>query len=69
MMMFPSSIFSIGNTLFGQIWSKIQGCQFKLKFGASINSNMQNSMFTFFVFDQKTPFWGKFRPKIQNCLF
>ena len=39
---------------------KNQNCQFKLKFGSDINSNMQNSMviFTFFVFDWRYPFWA-----------
>ena len=26
-------------------------------------------MFTFFAFDQKSPFLGQFGTKIQNCLF
>ena len=47
--------FSTGITLFWEIWCKNQNYQFKLKFGTSTNSNMQNSMvmFTFSVFDWK----------------
>ena len=46
---------------------KSQNYQFKLKFGAYTNSNMQNSIavFTFFVFDQKCPFWINFVQKIK----
>ena len=47
--------FSIGNSLFGQICSKTQTCQFKLKFCNKTKSNMQNSMgmLTFSTFDWK----------------
>ena len=47
---------------------KNKDCQFKLKFGTYTNSNMENSMlmFTFFRFQAKVPFVGKFGPKIQN---
>ena len=38
--------------------SKIQICQFKLKFGTKANSNMQNLMvvFSFSILDWKYPF-------------
>ena len=50
--------FSTGITLFWEIWCKNQNYQFKLKFGTSTNSNMQNSMvmFTFSVFDRAYAF-------------
>ena len=41
--------FSIGNSLFGKIWSKKSTCQFKLKFGPKTNSNIHNSMVVFTV--------------------
>ena len=44
--MFTSSALT-GNTLFGEIWSKTQNCQYKLKFSTYTNSNMQNSMVIF----------------------
>ena len=64
-------LFLIGNTLFGQIWSKKSNYQLKLKFGSQTNSNMQNSMmlFTFFCFWVEIPFLGKFGSKNQNCHF
>ena len=39
---------------------KCQNCQFKLKFFTNANSNKQNSMviFTFFVSDWNSAFWG-----------
>ena len=42
-----------------------------MKIDTYTNSNMQNSIviFTFFVFDRKYPFFGKFGPKSQNCQF
>ena len=42
----------------GKFSPKSQICQFKLKFGISTNSNMQNliKMFIFSVFDWKYPF-------------
>ena len=51
-------LFYIGNTLFGQIWSKKSNCQFKLKFGTKTNPIIQNSMvvLTFSVLDRKYPF-------------
>ena len=56
-------VFSTGNTLFGQIWSKTSKRQFKLKFGTKTNFNMKNSilLFTFFRFGQ---IWSK---KNQKC--
>ena len=53
-------LFSTENTKIARKFCpKIQNCHFKLKFGTSINSNMQNSMvvFTFSVFDRKYSFW------------
>ena len=60
-------LFLIGNTLFGQIWSKKSNYQLKLKFGSQTNSNMQNSMmlFTFFVFEWKYSFWANLVQKIK----
>ena len=59
--------FPTRNTLFGQIWSKNQFCQFKLKYGTYTKSNMRNSMemFTFSVFDWKYPFWATLVQKIK----
>ena len=59
--------FSTGNYFFGQIWSKNQNCQFKLKFGALINSYMLSSMvmFTFSIFDWKTAFWANLVKKMK----
>ena len=37
-------LFTTRNIIFGKIWSKIQNCQFKLKFDTKINSYMQNSI-------------------------
>ena len=47
-----------GNTIFGQIWSKNQNCQFNLEFGTQTNSNMKNSIVMLIVsaFDRKYPF-------------
>ena len=53
-------LFSTGNTKIARKFCpKIQNCHFKLKFGSSINLNMQNSMvvFTFTVLDLEYPFW------------
>ena len=49
----------------GKFGPKSQNYQFKLKFGTYTNSNMENSMMmlTFFVFDQKCPFWANL---VQN---
>ena len=46
----------------GKFGATNQNYQFKLKFGTSTNSNMQNSivLFTFSVFDQKYNFWVNF---------
>ena len=61
------SLFLIRNTLFGQIWSKSQNYQFKLKFGSYTNSKMLNSIavFPFFVFDQKCTFWANLVQKVK----
>ena len=60
-------LFLIGNTLFGQIWSKKSNYQLKLKFGSQTNSNMHNSMMllTFFVFEWKYSFWANLVQKIK----
>ena len=53
--------------LLGKFDPKGQNYQFKLKFDAFTNSNMQNSMvvFTFLVFDQKCPFWVNLVQKVR----
>ena len=53
--------------LWANLVKKHQNCQFKLKFGASTNLNMQNLMleFTFSVLDQKHPFWANLVQKIK----
>ena len=62
-------LFSTGNTLFRQIWSKKknQNGTFKLKFGTQTNLNVQNSMmmFNFSVFDWKYTFWANLVQKIE----
>ena len=54
----------------GKFGRKTQNCQFKQKFGAQTNSNMQNSivMSTFSVSAGNT-LLGKYDPKNQNCQF
>ena len=60
----------IGNTLFGEIWSKNEGCQIKPKLGTQNNQNLQNSVATFTLcFRLEIPFLVKFGPKSQNCQF
>ena len=46
---------------------KNQNTHFMLKFGIETNSNMQNSMtlFSFFTFEWKYPFWAKLVQKIK----
>ena len=46
---------------------KNQNCHLKLKFGISINSNMQNwkATLTFSVWDLNYPFWKKLLQKIK----
>ena len=60
-------LFFIENTPFGQIWSKNQNYQLKLKFGTWTNSNMQNSMmqFTLFDFEWKNRFWVNLVQKVK----
>ena len=59
-------MFTTGNIIFGQISSKIQNCQFKLKFGTETNSYMYNSMvFIFSVFHQKYSFCANLVQKIK----
>ena len=54
----------------GKFGPKIRNCQFKLKFGTSTNSNMQNSVVEFTLyFLSEIPFLGKFGQKFQNCQF
>ena len=52
-------LFSTGNILFGQIWSKKSKVSAQVEFGTWTNSNTQNSMvvFTFSVLDWKYFFW------------
>ena len=56
-----------GNTVLGKFGPNIQIYQFKLKFGAQTNSNMQNwmEMFTFSVFNGKHRF-GEICSKYSN---
>ena len=51
----------------GKLGLKNQNCQFKLKFCAKTNPNMQNSMveFTFSVSDQNHPFRADLVQKIN----
>ena len=52
-------------TLFGQVWSKNQNRQFKLKFGTKTNLNMQNSMMMLTLsVDHKYPSWANLVQKI-----
>ena len=64
-------LFQMRNTLFGQIWSKNQTCQLKLKFSTQNNSKYVefNGGFQIFCFRLETPFLGKFGQKNQNCQF
>ena len=61
-----SFLFSTKNTLSGQFVPKKQNCQFKVKSGTLINSNMHNSM-VMFTFRTEIPFLGNFDPKSQKC--
>ena len=63
--------FRLGIPFLGKLVPKNQNCQFKLKFGTSINLNMKNSMalFTFSVLERKYPFTGKFGSKNETCQF
>ena len=60
-------LFTTTNALFGRFGPKNQNYQFKLKFGAQSNQNMQKSVviFTFSVFDWKYPFWVNLIKKIK----
>ena len=63
--------FSVSRFRFlGKFGPKNQSCQFKLKFGAKTNLNMQSSVvvFTFAVLDRKHPFWENFNQKISVSL-
>ena len=52
-------------TLFGQVWSKNQNRQFKLKFGTKTKLNMQNSMMMLTLsVDHKYPSWANLVQKI-----
>ena len=55
-------------SFFGKFVPKDQNCQFKLRFGTMTSTNMQNSMvmFTFFILDQKYPFWAKLVQKFKT---
>ena len=54
------SFFTTQIPLLDKFGPKNQNYQFKLKFGTSANSNMQNSVmvFTFSIFDQNNLFWA-----------
>ena len=60
-------LFFTWNSLLGKFGQKNQNCQFKLKFGSSANSTMQNAMalFIFSVLDRKHPFWANLVQKIR----
>ena len=51
----------------GKFGPKNQNTHFMLKFGTETNSNMQNSMtlFSFFIFEWKYPFWANFVQKVK----
>ena len=56
------------NTFMQIFGPKSRNCQFKVKFGTFSNSNMRYStvMFTYFVLDQKYPFWANFVQEINT---
>ena len=58
--------FGLEITFLGKFDIKTQNCQFRLKFGTSATSNMQDSMvmFNFSVFDWKHPFWANLVQKL-----
>ena len=57
-------------TFFGKFVPKTQSCQFKLRFGAKTNSNIQNSMviLVLFLLLTQIPFLGRFGPKIKDAI-
>ena len=61
------SIFDRKYPSWANLFKKNQNCEFKLKFGSKINSNMQNSMvvFTFSILDGKNFFWANLVQKIK----
>ena len=61
------SVFNQEYTFLVKFGSENLNCQFKLKFGISINSNMGNSMVmvTFSILDRKYPFRTNFVQKIK----
>ena len=60
-------LYLIGNTLFGQIWSKKSKLSVEAEIWYLLNSSMQNSMVMFIlsVFDWKYPFWVNLVKKIK----
>ena len=60
-------LFQTGNTVFEQVRSKNQNCQFQLKLGTQTKLNMQNSLVTstFSVFHRKYHFWANLVPKFK----
>ena len=61
------SFFTTEIPFLGKFGPKNQNYQFKLKFGNSTNSNMQNSImvFTFSIFDLNNLFWANVIQKIK----
>ena len=55
------------HSMLGEFALKIKNCQFKQKFSAVTNSNMQSSLvvLTFSVFDQRYPFWANLVQKVK----
>ena len=65
--------FLTGNNLFGQNWSKKSKLSVLIlsnqNYQTITNSNIHNSMMTFFCFRQEFHFLGKLGPKNKNCQF
>ena len=68
MVVFSFSILNWKHCFWSNLVEKIKNCQFKLKFGTKINSNMLNLMvvFTLSILNQKHPFLGKFGIRTTN---
>ena len=71
MMMLTFSLFDRKYSFWVKFGPKNLKCQFKLIFGTSITSKMENSMviFTFCVLDQKCSFWENLVQKIKIASF
>ena len=69
MLMITFSVFD-WKYLFGQVWSKNQNCQFKVKIGTQTNSNMKNSIVKlfFFLFSTESILFLEICSKNQDCL-